>query len=103
VVVESWTPYRAHVIAPSAAWLETPRTFLPGYRARVNGKTVAPSRSPSGLVMFPLEPGENAVTLDYPGPPVLRFAYVFSLGAWAAVALLALRRRGRQPAPAGTA
>jgi hypothetical protein len=101
VVVESWAPYRAHVTSAAATWLETPRIYLPGYRARVNGKSVAPRRSPSGLVMFPLEPGENAVVLDYPGPFPLRIACLLSLGAWAAVGLLALRPRGERKTAAG--
>ena len=87
VSVEKWAPYQARVDTPVSAWLETPRMFTAGYRARVNGHQVEISRSPDALVMFPVPPGESQVELAYVGPPLLRLAYFLSLASW--VALLA--------------
>lgn len=98
VRVESWTPYRAHLeAAPAgAAWLETPRFFLPGYRAVVNGRSAPVARSPGGLVMVAIPPGGSQVELTYPGPLSLRLCYYVSLFGWVMVAgiavLLAWRR-----------
>ncbi len=95
VVVESWTPYRATVISPAPAWLETPRIFIEGYHAVTNGKNVAIARSPNGLVMLPVGSGKNQVTLTYPGPLSLRLSYFLSLGAWISLIAAGLFRLGR--------
>ncbi|HWA10163.1 MAG TPA: hypothetical protein VG838_11990 [Opitutaceae bacterium] len=97
VKIESWTPYRARVEAPpGAAWLETPRLFLPGYRASVNGAKASVGRSPGGLVMVQIPPGSSRVELTYPGSRLLRLSYGISLLGWIAVAgagvVLGMRR-----------
>ena len=89
--VEKWAPYRARVNAPAAAYLETPRVFLEGYRAMVNGTEVPVARSPGAQVMIPVSTGENLVELSYHGTNGLRFAYFLSLAAWAAILILWLR------------
>ncbi|HEX2855278.1 MAG TPA: hypothetical protein VHO24_18730 [Opitutaceae bacterium] len=99
VAVESWVPYRAKVTSPARAWLETPRIFIAGYAATVNGKSVPVSRSPGGLVMFPVGAGENRVQLRYPGPLSLRASYFASLFVWLGLGVFAWRRR-RGPATA---
>ena len=91
IVIESWTPYRARVNSSGPANLETPRLFLPGYAALVNGKLAPVVRSPSGLVAIPVSAGDNRVKLTYPGPMVLRFSYFFSLTAWVAFLLWRVR------------
>lgn len=82
IIIEKWAPYHAHIKSPSAAYLETPRQFLDGYQARVNGTPVKVKRSPSALVMIPVPKGESRVELAYPGPIRLRIAYFVSFAAW---------------------
>ena len=92
VVIENWTPYRARVNSPVAAFLETPRMFLAGYAAIVNGRPAPVVRSPSGLVMMAVAAGENQVELTYPGSVTLRISYFVSLAAWSVIGLLGLFR-----------
>ena len=82
VVIENWAPYRARTTVATTSYLETPRIFLNGYHAEVNGRKVPVSRSPNALVMIPLQEGENLVELSYPGPWTLRLALMISLGFW---------------------
>lgn len=65
-------PFRATVSAPSTGYLETPRVFIPGYRARVNGQRVQPVHSAEGLVAIPVPAGTSQVELKYIGPPGLK-------------------------------
>ena len=97
VRVLSWIPYRAKTAAPaSGAWLETPRMFVAGYAATVNGRAAKVSRSPSGLVAIRLESGANDVVLRYPGPWPLRAAYWTALFTWVAVVVLLVRHAVRR-------
>jgi hypothetical protein len=82
VAIESWTPYRARVTSTGEAWLETPRIFIEGYRAWVDGNPVEASRSPEGLVMIPVPAGASVAELSYQGPFVLRLAYWTALAGW---------------------
>jgi hypothetical protein len=85
IQIETWSPYRAKITAPSAAYLETPRIFLDGYRAKVDGRAVEVTKSPSALVMFAVPSGTSRVELSYRGSIVLRFAYYASLTVWIAL------------------
>jgi hypothetical protein len=92
VKITSWMPYRATASVPAGGgWLETPRIFLPGYAARVNGRSARIRRSPDGLVAIALAPGENQVVLRYPGPWLLQAAYGIALLTWATALLAAAR------------
>lgn len=75
VQVESQTPYRARVRSATPGFLETPRLFVPGYEAKVDGQPVEPQPSPDGLVAIPVPSGESRVSLDYRGPALLRLAW----------------------------
>lgn len=105
VVIESWTPYRARVTSPADAWLETPRIFISGYRASVDGRAVEPRRSPEGLVMIPVSAGTQRAELSYEGPLALRLAYWTALAGWIglglslAIPLIAARRAREAAAP----
>ncbi len=79
IAVESWIPYRARVTAPRAAYLETPRMWLKGWRATVNGHWTATIRSAENLVMVPVGAGVSQVTLEY--SPPLGLVAAFWLGA----------------------
>jgi hypothetical protein len=101
VVLESLAPLRVRVRAAAAGYLETPRLFLPGYAATVDGRPVPVQASPDRLVLVPVPAGTSEVTIRYPGPFILRLAFWLTSAAWAGV-LLALvlpagaRRRMRE-------
>lgn len=72
-------PLRIAADVDRAGAVETPRVFIPGYRATVNGSPAEVRRSPEGLAMVAVAPGKSVVELDYPGPTGLRGAYFLSL------------------------
>ncbi|HEY4989539.1 MAG TPA: hypothetical protein VII09_07020, partial [Opitutaceae bacterium] len=80
--LDSLTPFHASVTADRDSYLETPKLFVPGYRATVDGVPVPFARSPEGLVAIPLSRGEHDVRLDYPGSRLLRWSYYGSGAAW---------------------
>jgi hypothetical protein len=93
IKISSWMPYRAQTTAPIAgAWLETPRMYLSGYAATVNGHNADVTESPSGLVAVRLQAGENDVVLRYPGPWLLRASYWLALFTWTVVIGNLIRR-----------
>lgn len=91
VAVDSWIPYRARVTSDRAAWLETPRMYIEGYVATVDGAQVNVARSPDGLVMIPVPAAASNVTLAYRGPWALQAAYWASLAGWAGALVLLIR------------
>lgn len=95
VEVESLMPFRARTRAGSPAVLETPRVFIPGYDAWVDGQQVGVIRSPDFLVGVPVPSGEHTVAVAYSGPPRLRISYWAALLAWAAT--LWVLAAGRRP------
>lgn len=94
----SLIPYRAEVSAPGPAFLETPRMFIPGYRATVNGHPQAALMSPNQRVMVPVSAGENRVTLKYVGTPSLLTALAVSGVAWLVLLLWAAGEWARRGA-----
>ena len=87
VRIDSLLPYRSTVRTPQPAWLETPRMFLPGYSASVNGQPAEVRDSPQGLVMVRVPAGEIRVELRYDGPVLVRGAFCLSSAAWMALLL----------------
>jgi hypothetical protein len=88
-------PLQSRVRAPVNAYLETPRLWIDGYAAEVNGQSVPIRKSGQGLVLVPVPAGESEVTLSYPGPALLHLAWyvsLLSLGAWPWLVLRAGRR-----------
>jgi hypothetical protein len=80
--VDSLIPLRAVVRSPGPAHLETPRMFVPGYVATVNGAPVTVKKSREGLVTFPVPAGESRVELRFAGPVALNVAFWLSLAGW---------------------
>lgn len=75
-------PYRVTVHSDSGGWLETFRSYLPGYRAFVDG-TAAPSvRSRQALVEVKIPPGDHDVELRFVGTARLWTAACVSLAGW---------------------
>ncbi|HEY0968515.1 MAG TPA: hypothetical protein VGD88_14075 [Opitutaceae bacterium] len=71
------------VDAPESGWLETPRLFVPGYTALVDGRAVEPRRSKDRLTIIPVDAGRHDVELRYTGSPTLRAASTLTLACWA--------------------
>lgn len=104
LVIKSWNPYRVIVNSPEPAYLETPRAWLPHYRAKINGQRVWAERSPGGLVMFAVPAGYSDATIKYVPPLWLELVYWLNAGCWAALvagglAWLLLAAPGARPAP----
>lgn len=78
IQIQRWAPYRAVVDTAVPAVLETPRQFVAGYQARVNGRTVPVGRSRDALVSVPVPAGKSTVEVTYRGPFILRCAYFLS-------------------------
>lgn len=92
VAVRSWAPYRLHVSASEPALLETPRAWLPGYYARLNGQHLPALRSADGLAAFAVPAGEYDMTVHYAPPPIVSVAYWLTVVGWLLVALAILRQ-----------
>ena len=93
VQTESLLPYRAIVRSPSSAWLETPRMFLPGYAASINGRAAEVRPSPQGLVMIRVPAGASEVSLAFTGSLLLRTALWLAAASWVSLPVLFLIRR----------
>ncbi len=103
--VDSWIPYSARISSPSAALLETPRMFQPGYEAWVDGAPAQVSKSPDGLVCVAVPAGSSSVRLRYAPPTGLRLLFWLSfigaaLSLAASAALLSKRSGARWRAAA---
>lgn len=98
--------YVAEVEVASPAFLETLRSFIPGYRATVNGQAVPVKASPDHLAMVPLRPGRNHIELIYRGTLMLRLMMGISAVAWlgliAVVAWATWRARSPRLLPSAT-
>gem|GEM_PF-1244247 len=69
--IESLLPYQARVVMPERGFLETPRQWLAGYRASVDGDAIDPVRLPSGMLGVPLPAGRHDVVVRFVGSPRL--------------------------------
>ena len=81
---------RCRVRAPEQAWLSTPRLFIRGYEASVDGSPARVARSDDGLVLVSVPPGEHEVVLCYRGFPLLRETFYAGLVGWAAVGIFGI-------------
>lgn len=93
IQLTSLVPYRAQVHAAEPAWLETPRMFLSGYAATVDGHRTEVRRSPQGLVMIRVPAGQSQVTLFFVGPPMVRIALCIAFATWICLLAAAITRR----------
>jgi hypothetical protein len=82
VRLESLLPMRFTVDAPEGCTVETPRRFLPGFEAVVNGEPAAVLMSPYRQAMIPIPAGHSVVELSYPGPWRARAAFWLSVSFW---------------------
>lgn len=86
VELKSLLPLRAQVRAPVASYLETPRMFLDGYEATVNGQPARVQRADDGLLLVAVPAGESDVEVRYVGPLLVRRALHLTRVAWFAMA-----------------
>ena len=71
IEIQSLIPFRARVTAGQAGWIETPRQWVAGYRAKVDGVLVEPVASKDHFVAVPVPPGQHEVVLEFVGSPRL--------------------------------
>jgi hypothetical protein len=101
-MVTAYVPFQVKVRASGPALLETPRMYLPGYRASVDGSPVGVTRSEDGLVVVPVPPGTHVVTVWLSPPTPLIVSYWLAGAAWAAILLLTALRGVRSLREAGS-
>ena len=78
----SLIPYRVEVNLPASGWLETPRVYLPGYVATVDGRDASVSLSPRWLARVPLDAGQHVVEVRFRGTTVFWMTWWVSAAAW---------------------
>ncbi len=78
----SLIPYRVQVDMPASGWLETPRVYLPGYVATVDGRDAPVSLSPRWLARVPLAAGRHVVEVRFRGTTVFWMTWWVSAAAW---------------------
>ena len=84
--IRSLLPFEAVVQSQQPAFLETPKVFVPGYSATLNGHPTMAVKSGNGLVAVPVPAGLSLVRVDYPGVPLLRLAFWVSAIGWVGLA-----------------
>jgi hypothetical protein len=88
VDVTSLVPFSATVRSEGPSLLETPRMFMPGYRASVDGHAEDVQRSEAGLAAIPVPPGTHSIVLWFKGTFLLRASYYSAIAAWSAMLVL---------------
>ena len=109
VELGEFLPLSGRVRASEPVWLETPRRFIPGYEAAIDGRKARVANSPEGSVMIETPAGEHEFRLSYAGTPLLRAAFWTSfLTGWALalcvlgwLASRAISQLRKVPAPGG--
>lgn len=95
VRVDSLIPLRLRVQMPEDGFLESPRQWIAGYRAQIDGQPVAPLELKSGMLGVPLKAGAHEVEIRYVGSRKVWAGLIVS-GLTALGLLISLGRR--QPA-----
>jgi hypothetical protein len=85
----SLTPLTVACSSRESGYLETPRMYLPGYAATVNGRPARVLPSPAGFAAVEIPPGPARVVVTFVGNPLARRAYWASLLGWIALPGLA--------------
>lgn len=67
IEVQALRPLRMRVVMSEHGFLETPRQWLPGYRASVDGRPVPPVQTGSGMLGVPVPAGTHDVELEFVG------------------------------------
>lgn len=88
IKTESMIPLSIRLNAPQSGFLETPRVFIPGYVATVNGVPAPVVPTPERLLSVPVPAGPVTVVVSYVGPAILRASFWVSLAGFALLPLL---------------
>jgi hypothetical protein len=75
VDLEGLVPLSGRVRVRDPSWLETPRRFIPGYEASIDGAPAQVAISPEEAVMIKVPSGEHEFRLRYTGSPWLLGAF----------------------------
>lgn len=75
-------PLEMDLDAPYPVVVETPRIFLDGYTAQVDGRERPVFKSPQGLVALSVPAGAHEVTIFFKAGTLLKSCYRLSLVAW---------------------
>lgn len=86
----SLIPLRLRVNTPHSGYVETFRTFIPGYKVYVDGKQVVVHKSSNSLVSVRLEPGMHDLWVRFAGTVQLHTALRWSMTGWLIAALAAM-------------
>jgi len=76
--------------APQACWFESPRMFIQGYAASVDGRPAQATGSLESMVMVAVPAGKHTVRLWYAGSPLLRRTFFLAFWGWTAVLAILL-------------
>jgi hypothetical protein len=80
--LRSLVPFEVDVRSERPAILETPKIFVPGYRATVNGHLASVVETGEGLVAVAVPAGQSFVRVEYPGSIWLRLTFYASSLGW---------------------
>lgn len=94
--LRSLLPFVVDVQSERPGILETPKVYVPGYSATVDGASVGVEQTGEGLVGVPVPAGHSRVRVDYPGGFWLRFSFWASATGWIflAAGIIAAQRHG---------
>lgn len=91
--VRGLIPYRAEVDLPGPGWLETPRIFIPGYAAMVDGRPANIRSSIDSQVAIAVPAGRHEVVLKFAGSSRLWLGWWISALGWVGLVAVMFRRR----------
>jgi len=92
---DSLLPYRVRVTIPEDGYLETPRQWIAGYRAWVDGVRTEPQRMKSGMLGIPLKQGAHEVVLEFAGSVKLWSGLAISAATLLGLLVRSLTSEGR--------
>jgi hypothetical protein len=95
VDVISLVPFHATIRTNIPALLESPRVFMPGYFATIDGRPDYVDCSKEGLAEVSIPPGIHTVILGFKAPLLLSLSYWVAMLGWAATLAMAFHSRFR--------
>jgi hypothetical protein len=80
--LDNLMPLEINLDAPYPVVVETPRIFLNGYAATVDGQNAAVFKSPQGLVAVSVDKGSHRLQVAFEADSLLKWSYRLAEGAW---------------------
>jgi len=75
-------PFDLNLDAPYRVEVETPRIFLNGYVAEIDGRRVPVSKSPQGLASVSVDKGPHRLTMRFEPDRLLKWSYRLAIASW---------------------